>query len=198
MQIKENLLKAGYKISDELESTISKTLETYKINTRLKQVHFLAQIIHESQALKRVEENLNYSADRLLVVFPKYFNSTTAKQYQRNSTAIGSRVYANRMGNGAETSMDGYTYRGRGFIMNTGKSQYELLTKEFGVDFVSNPDLLKQLPYSMLSAGFYWYRNNLNILAEQDKIKEITKRINGGYIGLDDRIKILNKLKKVF
>jgi|LakMenE18May11ns_1017448.scaffolds.fasta_scaffold9692068_3 putative chitinase len=198
MQIKENLLKAGYKISDELESAISKTFETYKVNTRLKQVHFLAQIIHESQALKRVEENLNYSADRLLVVFPKYFNSTTAKQYQRNSTAIGSRVYANRMGNGAETSMDGYTYRGRGFIMNTGKSQYELLTKEFGVDFVSNPDLLKQLPYSMLSAGFYWYRNNLNILAEQDKIKEITKRINGGYIGLDDRIKILNKLKKVF
>lgn len=198
MQVKENLLKAGYKISDELESAILKTFESYKINTKLKQVHFLAQIIHESQGLTRVEENLNYSADRLLVIFPKYFNSVTAKEYQRNAIKIGSRVYSNRMGNGAESTMDGYTYRGRGYIMNTGKSQYELLTKEFGLDFVSNPDLLKKLPYSMLSAGFYWYRNNLNILAEQDKIKEITKRINGGYIGLDDRIKILNKLKLHF
>jgi putative chitinase len=198
MQIKENLLKAGYKISNELESAIFKTFESYKINTKLKQVHFLAQIIHESQGFTRVEENLNYSADRLLVVFPKYFNSVTAKEYQRNAIKIGSRVYANRIGNGAECTMDGYAYRGRGYIMNTGKSQYELLTKEFGVDFVSNPDLLKQLPYSMLSAGFYWYRNNLNILAEQDKIKEITKRINGGYIGLEDRTEILNKLKKVF
>ena len=198
MDLKNNLLKAGYKISDELESAINQTFEKYLINTRLKQVHFLAQIIHESQGLTRTEENLNYSADRLLVIFPKYFNSVTAKQYQRNKSAIGSRVYANRMGNGAEVTMDGYNYRGRGYIMNTGKSQYELLTKEFGVDFVNNPDLLKQLPYSMLSAGFYWYRNNLNILAEQDKIKEITKRINGGYIGLDDRIKILNKLKLYF
>lgn len=198
MELKNKLYSAGYKISDTLESAINDTFNRYKINTKLKQVHFLAQIIHESQGLTRTEESLNYSDGRLLDIFPKYFNSTTAKQYQRNSTAIGSRVYANRMGNGSEDSMDGYTYRGRGYIMNTGKSQYALLSKEFGVDFINFPNKLKELPYAMLSAGFYWYNNNLNILAEQDKVKEITKKINNGYNGLEDRIAILDKLKKVF
>lgn len=197
MQVKEVLSKAGYNISQQLEQAINKTLEKYMINTDLKKVHFLAQIIHESQGLTKVEENLNYSAKRLVEVFPKYFTSTTAVNYANKPNLIGSRIYANRMGNGDEKTTDGYKYRGRGYIMNTGKSQYQILTKEFAVDFVGNPDLLKQLPYSMLSAGFYWYRNNLNILAEQDKIKEITKAINGGYIGLDDRNRIVEKLKKL-
>jgi len=168
-------------------------LYTYGINTHLRMCHFLTQISHES-GLKPISENLNYSSERLRQIFPKYFISKAdADRYARQPERIANRVYANRMGNGNEASGDGWKYRGRGFIQITGKSNYLMLSKDTRIDFITNPDLLLQEANSMISALWFWNKNNLNALADKNDVNAITKRINGGFNGLEHRTELFNK-----
>lgn len=176
-------------LSDKYKTLLSK----YGVNTKLRISHFMAQTEHES-GLKPISENLNYSAERLLVIFPKYFISKEdANRYARQPEKIANRVYANRMDNGNEASGDGYKYRGRGFIQITGRSNYTELSKDTGIDFVTNPDLLLEEVNSMVSALWFWNKNGLNALADKNDIKAITKRINGGLNGIEHRTQLFNK-----
>lgn len=173
-------------------------LAKHGLNTPLRLAHFFAQIGHES-GLKPISENLNYSAKRLCQVFPKYFPTIElANSYANNPVLIGNRVYANRMGNGDEKSGDGYRFRGRGFIQITGKDNYTKLSNDTGLKFIEFPEGLISEPNSMISALWYWGKINGNKLADKDDIKSLTKAINGGYIGLEHRIELLNKYKNVF
>ena len=178
---------------------LNKVLPEYKIDTRLRICHFLAQVIHESGHFKYKSENLNYSASALRSVFGKYFKTDTiANEYARKPEKIANRVYANRMGNGDEASGDGWNYRGRGLIQLTGKTNYANCGKSIGLDLISDPDLLtKSAEACVRSACWFWKINNLNALADKDSATSITKRINGGTNGLADRNKILNLAKSV-
>lgn len=167
----------------------------FGLNTPLIISHFMAQIEHES-GLKPIQENLNYSAERLLQVFPKYFNSKNVQGYHRFPEAIANVVYANRMGNGNYNSKDGWKYRGRGFIQLTGKDNYKALSKDTGIDYVNNPDLLLTESDALNSALWFWNKNGLNKLADSDDILSITKKINGGTNGLAHRKQLLSKYKK--
>jgi putative chitinase len=163
------------------------------IDSKLRLAAFIAQCGHESSDFNILEENLNYSAKRLREVFPKYFpTDEIASRYDRKAVAIANRVYANRMGNGNESSGDGYKYRGRGVIMLTGKDMYDKFSfsLEGNKKFVLNPDLLLTPVYAVQSAIWFWsdYKN-LNLLADKSDMVSMTKAINGGQIGLDDRIK---------
>jgi len=180
----------------ELAKKYKTLLKKYEINTPLRLAHLFAQLEHESN-LKPISENLNYSDTGLLKIFKKYFNATTAKEYARQPEKIANRVYANRMGNGNEDSGDGWKYRGRGFIQITGKSNYQSLSKDTGVDYVTNPDWLLREADSMISALWFWKKNNLNALADKDNVIGVTKKINGGTNGLAHRQQLLVKYKKV-
>ncbi len=172
-----------------------KTLFTkYGLTTPLRIAHFMAQIDHESN-LKPIEENLNYSASGLIRVFRKYFTDLEAIQFQRKPQMIANRVYANRMGNVAPN--DGYHFRGRGFIQITGRENYTKLSNDTNIDFINNPDLLLTEPNALLSALWFWNSRGLNKFADNDDIVTITKRINGGTIGLNDRKAKLSKWKKL-
>ena len=164
----------------------------FQINTRLRLAHFLAQCAHESAGFNATEENLNYSADSLKRVFSKYFPDDLANSYARQPEKIASRVYGNRMGNGDEASKEGYKYRGRGYIQLTGKDNYSAFDKAVDDDIVNNPDLVSK-KYPLLSAAWFWDSRSLNQLADKgasdDVVTKITKKINGGSHGLDDRIK---------
>lgn len=164
----------------------------FQINTRLRLAHFLAQCAHESAGFKATQENLNYSADGLNKIFGKYFRTVNAANYARQPEKIASRVYANRMGNGDEASKEGYKYRGRGYIQLTGKSNYSEFDKSVDEDVVANPDLVAS-KYALLSAAWYWNSRALNNSADKGAsdaaVTEVTKKVNGGTIGLADRIK---------
>ena len=182
----------------KLATKYKKLLEQHYICTPLRLAHFFAQIHHESN-LKPVEENLNYSAEALRRVFKDYFpNDTMANFYARKPEKIANRVYADRMGNGNEASGDGWKFRGRGFIQITGKNNYILLSKDTRIDYLNNPELLLNEADSMISALWYWTKNNLNTYADQDDIRAVTKRINGGYNGLAHRILLLEQYKQEF
>lgn len=175
-------------VMDEMPLTITK----FNINTPLRLCHFLAQCSHESGNFTLVYENMNYSAKGLLGVFKKYFpNEALAKQYERQPQKIGSRVYANRMGNGDEASGEGYKFRGRGYIQLTGKDNYKAFSDFIGEDCVANPDLVAT-KYPLTSAGFFFNRNKLWDICDKgdtiDVVTMVTKRVNGGTIGLEDRI----------
>ena len=170
-------------------------LNSYGVNTKLRLAHFMAQIEHES-GLKPIAENLNYSANGLRKTFKKYFTDLEAIKYQRKPELIANRVYANRMGNGNDASGDGWKFRGRGFIQITGKNNYILLSKDTRIDFLNNPDLLLIEANAMISALWFWKKNNLNFWADRDDINTITKKINGGYNGLSHRKELLLKYLK--
>ena len=172
-------------------------LSNYQVNTPSRLAHFMAQIAHESN-LKPVAENLNYSENGLRKTFRKYFTDLEAVQFQKKPAAIANRVYANRMGNGPEESGDGFKYRGRGFLQVTGKDNYTVLSRDTGIDYVSNPDLLLNEADAMVSALWYWNRNNLNALADKNNIRAITKKINGGYNGLSHRVALFKKYSKLY
>lgn len=170
---------------------------------------FLAQIGVESGQLRAVEENLNYSAQGLLKVFPKYFNAATANAYAHKPQKIANRVYANRLGNGNEASGDGWRFRGRGLIQITGRSNYLLLdnggiSMTIGTDLIDEPDLLASEPqFAADSAAWWWRKAGLNELADKlggpddaTIFKQITKRINGGYNGLAERQQLYTLAKK--
>jgi len=170
-------------------------LDNAGINTPLRLAHFFGQLEHES-GLKPIAENLNYSADGLSKVFKKYFPDIAhANAYARNPQKIANKVYANRMGNGSEQSGDGWKYRGRGFVQITGKDNYKALSRHYDIDYVSKPDLLLNEPDAIKSAIWYWSRINGNKLADGDNLLAITKAINGGTNGLEDRRQKVNKWK---
>jgi putative chitinase len=179
-------------VPDAVIAMIPDTAAKFNITTPLRLAHFLAQCGHESGGFKAVQENLNYSADGLVKIFGKYFNATTAAGYARNPEKIASKVYASRMGNGDEASKEGWKFRGRGYIQLTGKSNYTNFTKFIGEDCIANPDLVAT-KYPLASAAFFFNSNNLWALcdkgADDQAVTGVTKRVNGGTIGLADRIK---------
>lgn len=148
---------------------------------------FLAQVGHESGGLLRVYENLNYSAERLLAVFPKYFTAATAPAYARKPQAIANRVYANRNGNAGEAFGDGYAFRGRGLIQITGRDNYTDCGRALGVNLTADPDLLLESRYAALSAAWFWAAHGCNELADAGMFDAITQRINGGQNGAAER-----------
>lgn len=179
-------------IPDTVLDQIRDCEEKFNINTPLRLAHFLAQCAHESAEFTALEEKLNYSADRLKQVFPKYFPDDLADSYARQPEKIASRIYGNRMGNGDEASKEGYQYRGRGYIQLTGKDNYRAFAQSIDDDIVSHPDLVAT-KYPLLSAAWFWYMRSLNVLADEgssdEVVAKITKKVNGGLHGLDDRIK---------
>jgi putative chitinase len=159
---------------------------------------FLAQCAHESGHFVFVVENLNYSAEGLMRVFPKRFPTLQiAQQYARQPEKIGNKIYADRMGNGPESSGDGFKYRGRGIIQLTGKQNYARCGNAIGINLVNNPSYLETERGAVESAMWFWTSNGLNTFADREDIKGLTKAINGGYHGLDERIALYNKAKLV-
>ena len=180
-------------IPDAVIQMIPETAAKFQINTPLRLAHFLAQCGHESGGFKATSENLNYSAKGLMGIFKKYFpTEALANAYQRNPQKIANKVYANRMANGDEASGDGYKFRGRGYIQLTGKDNYTRFGNAIGENILSNPDVVSG-KYALLSAAWFWSNNGLNKLADGGAtdavVTSITKRVNGGTIGLADRIK---------
>ncbi|ADN00340.1 glycoside hydrolase family 19 protein [Dickeya dadantii] len=171
-----------------------------EINTPLRFAHFVAQIAHESNELRARVENLNYSAKGLRSVFGRYFTTDEmAAQCERKPESIANIVYANRLGNGATETGDGWKYRGRGLIQLTGRDNYRACGSAIGQDLVTNPDLISQNPaVSVAAAIWFWKKNGLSALADQDDINGITRRINGGLNGLADRKDYLAKAKRAF
>jgi putative chitinase len=179
-------------IPDGVLAQIPSVMEKFKIDTPLELAHFLAQCGHESGNFKAVSENLNYSADGLKKIFPKYFPGNLNESYARKPEAIASRVYASRMGNGNEASKEGFRFRGRGYIQLTGKENYAAFDKFVEDDILANPDLIAT-KYPLLSAAWFFSKNKLNEIASKGAddatVTAVTKRVNGGTIGLADRIK---------
>ena len=163
----------------ELLTKYKTLLDTEGINTRLRKAHFLAQLDYES-GFKPVAENMNYSASRLREIFPKYFTRAQSLTYANRPVPIGSRVYASRMGNGNEQSQDGYNYRGRGFIQLTGKNNYTALSRDTKIDYLKKPDLLLTEADSMISALWFWNKNNINKYADTDNIDGVSDLVNIG------------------
>lgn len=165
---------------------LNKCFDKYSINTPERQACFLAQVMHESGGFKFLSENLNYSANALMRTWSSRFpDIDTAEKYANNPEKIANKVYAGRMGNIEEG--DGWKYRGRGLIQLTGRENYANFGLNAGVDVLSNPDLLATPEYATLSAGWYWNKRNLNELADKMDIEGITKKINGGLNGIEDR-----------
>jgi putative chitinase len=180
-------------VPDAVIAMIPDTAQKFQINTPLRLAHFLAQCGHESGGFKATQENLNYSAKGLRGIFGKYFpTDALAEQYQRKPEAIASRVYGGRMGNGVESTKEGYKFRGRGYIQLTGKDNYTAFGKSINEDVISNPDLVSS-KYALLSAAWFFSKNGLHKMADEGStdtvVTKITKRVNGGTIGLADRIK---------
>jgi putative chitinase len=180
-------------IPDTVIGQIPGVMDKFQINTPLRLAHFLAQCGHESGGFKHTNENLNYSADGLKKIFPKYFaQAGLAESYARQPEKIASRVYGGRMGNGDESTKEGFKFRGRGYIQLTGKSNYTEFDKFVDDDILGNPDLVAT-KYPLLSAAWFFHKNGLNAIsdkgADDATVTSVTKRVNGGTIGLPDRIK---------
>ena len=171
----------------------------YEINTPLRLAAFIGQCIHESNKFKTLQENLNYSADGLRKIWPSRFpTEEAALPYHRNPERIANKVYGGRMGNGTEETGEGWLYRGRGLIQLTGKDNYRLASDALGVDFVSSPDLVLQPEYAALTAAWFWNKRQLNREADAKEYTAMTKKINGGLVGLDDRLKHIDEALTVF
>jgi|TARA_R110000868_G_scaffold93576_2_gene258820 putative chitinase len=188
-----NLDKLKGHVPDSVIAQLPDTMAKFEINTSLRLSHFLAQAGHESGNFRLVKENLNYSAKGLMGIFKKYFpNEALAKSYERKPEKIANKVYGGRMGNGDEASGDGAKFCGRGYIQLTGKTNYQAFFKSMELDVNSDPTLVAT-KYALASAAWFWSKNGLNKLADggatEAVVTSITKRVNGGTIGLDDRIK---------
>jgi putative chitinase len=180
-------------IPDAVISQLPDTIAKFELNTPLRLAHFLAQAGHESGGFKAVNENLNYGAKGLLGIFKKYFpTEEKAKLYERKPEKIANLVYGARMGNGPEASGEGYKFRGRGYIQLTGKDNYKAFDAVVAESIVENPDLVAT-KYPLLSAAWFFHKNGLHKIADQGAtdavVTSVTKRVNGGTIGLPDRIK---------
>ena len=191
-----NVDKLKGHIPDSVIAQIPSVQEKFEINTPLRLAHFLAQCGHESGGFKAVSENLNYGAAGLQSIFKKYFTAESAKEYERKPEKIANIVYANRMGNGNQASGEGYKFRGRGFIQLTGKDNYTSFDKVVEDDIIANPELVAT-KYPLLSAAWFFHKNGLHKIADEGAtdavVTKVTKRVNGGTIGLPDRIKHFNE-----
>ena len=183
-------------IPDSVLAQIPDTAAKFNITNPLRLAHFLAQCGHESGGWKATSENLNYSSKGLLGIFPRYFTPALAEQYARKPEAIASRVYGGRMGNGAEATKEGYKFRGRGYIQLTGKDNYKAFDAFVPEEIINNPDLVST-KYPLMSAAWFFNKNGLWAIcdkgADQATVTAVTKRVNGGTIGLPDRIKHFNE-----
>jgi putative chitinase len=183
-------------IPDSVIAAIPDTAAKFNITNVLRLAHFLAQAGHESGQFKATSENLNYSSKGLLGIFPRYFTPALAESYARQPQKIANRVYGGRMGNGAEATGDGYKFRGRGYIQLTGKDNYTAFDKTVPEDILANPDLVST-KYALASAAWFFNKNGLWSIcdkgADQATVTAVTKRVNGGTIGLPDRIKHFNE-----
>jgi len=195
-----NINKLKGHIPDSVIAQIPETALKFGITNNLRLAHFLAQCSHESGGFKVVKENLNYSADGLKKIFPKYFPGNLSESYAKNPEKIASKVYASRMGNGDESTKEGYKFSGKGYIQLTGKENYTNFAKFIGEDTVSNPDLVAT-KYPLASAAFFFNTNKLWSICDKGAdiatITAVTKRVNGGTIGLEDRIKHFNEFYKL-
>jgi len=172
---------------------LEQLLPDYDINTPQRIAHFIAQCAHESGNFVFIRENLNYSAQGLMNTFKKYFPTLElAQQYQRQPERIANRVYANRMGNGDEASGDGWRYCGRGLIQLTGKDNYTFFAGSLDIPVEEAAEYLATFEGAAQSACWFWEQNNLNRFADANDVKGLTRAINGGFIGLEDRIKHTN------
>ena len=187
-QLKE--MVHGINYADHWTTVLEQLLPDYEINTPKRIAAFIAQCAHESGGFRFLKENLNYKAESLLKVFPKYFpDMATAKAYEKKPEKIANRVYANRMGNGNEASGDGWRYCGRGLIQLTGKDNYSWFAGSIQVSVEEAAEYLQTFEGAAQSACWFWETNNLNKEADAGDIKLMTRKINGGFIGLEDRIK---------
>ena len=189
----------GNKYLDYWYDALYRILPEYQINTPNRVAAFVAQCAHESASFTALRENLNYRWQSLRKTFPKYFpTDDLAKQYEKQPQKIANRVYANRMGNRDEASGDGFRYLGRGLIQLTGKENYQWFAASLSMDVEDLPEYLSTFEGAVQSACFFWENNNLNVEADAGDIKTMTKKINGGYIGLDDRIRQYQHALHVF
>lgn len=193
-----NLEKLKGHIPDSVIAQIPETASKFGIDTPLKLAHFLAQCGHESGGFKVVNENLNYSADGLKKIFPKYFPGNLSESYARNPEKIAAKVYGGRMGNGGEETKEGWKFRGRGYIQLTGKHNYTEFGKAINEDLVSNPDLVST-KYPLLSAAWFFSKNCLRrcVDASDATVTSVTRCVNGGTIGLRDRLKHFKEYHKL-
>jgi putative chitinase len=188
--IESQLLALG--IDGKWFEPLQETFEKYQINTPKRQACFIGQCMHESGGFKFLKENLNYSAKALMNTWPSRFpDMDTAEKFERNPSAIANKVYSGRMGNTEDG--DGAKFIGRGLIQLTGKDNYRAFGEAIGEDLVSNPQLVEEPRYAALSAGWFWNKRGLNTLADAMDVTTLTVRINGGKIGIDDRIAKINK-----
>jgi putative chitinase len=188
--IEAQLLALG--IEGKWFEPLQETFEKYQINTAKRQACFIGQCMHESGGFKHLKENLNYSARALMNTWPSRFpDADTAEKFERQPEKIANKVYSGRMGNTEDG--DGAKYIGRGLIQLTGKDNYKAFGDAIGEDLVANPQLLEEPRYAALSAGWFWNKRGLNALADAMDITTLTIRINGGKIGIDDRIAKINK-----
>jgi len=178
---------------------LSSVLPEYEIDSPQRVSAFIAQCTHESGGFKRLKENLNYKWESLRKVFPKYFpTDELAQEYAHKPEQIANRVYGGRIGNGDESSGDGFRYCGRGLIQLTGRNNYTKFAESIGMAVEEVPALLETFEGAVKSACWFWKTNNLNQFADAGDILTMTKRINGGTIGLEDRIKHYNHALEVF
>ena len=195
-----NINKLKGHIPDTVLSQIDETALKFNITSNLRLAHFLSQCAHESGGFSVTSENLYYSADGLKKIFGKYFPGNLSESYAKQPEKIASRVYGGRMGNGDETTKEGFKFRGRGFIQLTGKSNYMNFTKFIGEDCVSNPDLVSA-KYPLASAAYFFDANGLwgvcDRGADEKTVTSVTKKVNGGTNGLDDRLKHFKKYYKI-
>ena len=177
-------------IGPQWVDALNETFNRFGINSKNQQAAFIGQCGHECGNFKVLEENLNYRAASLMVTFKKYFpTQALAQQYEKRPEKIANRVYANRMGNGDEASGDGWLYCGRGLIQLTGKDNYTFFAGSLGIPVEEAADYLSTFEGAAQSACWYWEQNNLNRFADANDVRGLTRAINGGYIGLEDRIK---------
>lgn len=183
----------GIPYADNWHEALEQLLPDYEINTPKRIAAFIAQCAHESGGFRFITENLNYKAESLMKVFPKYFSERSlADAYAKKPEKIANRIYANRMGNGDEKSGDGFKYRGRGLIQLTGKDNYTWFAASLEIGPEEASEYLGTFEGAAQSACWFWETNKLNNEADKGDIKTMTRKINGGFIGLDDRIKHYN------
>jgi len=168
-----------------------------ELNTPERLAAFIAQCGHESGGFKYFEENLNYKAESLIRTWPSHFNEENAHEYAHNPEKIANRAYANRGGNGDEESGDGWANRGRGAIQLTFKENYEACSRDLGFDFISDPDAVSTPEGALLTAAWFWKKNNLNHHVDNNDFVGLTKAINGGTLGLEDRVARFNHVMSV-
>jgi putative chitinase len=188
---------SGNKHAEQWYHALVDEMPKYQITTIPRVAMFMAQCGHESGGFTALKENLNYQAHSLTAIWPKRFPASVAEQYAHNQEAIANRAYCDRMGNGSEQSGDGWKFHGRGLIQLTGRSLYEQFAREIGKDLDETVDYCETPDGAVESACFFWEHHNLNSHSDTSDVKMVTKIINGGYLGLDDRTARFNHAVQV-